>query len=809
MSDPKQLRFQFVVDEASLQKTRQLIRELTADLVKLNAEAGKAGGMGGGGGAGLNVSAGGRQSPEQQRVLTKMAPVGRQLVQGFLDQKQIFKGIADGSKDSLRVMTDSLKTAIAAQKRELQDLDATAAKLAQRYDSLGKTMKGMQGGWDQGMIPRFQGKQDQVAGEHFEVMSRRASAQQSMQALEEHGRQFGIRPPPLPTRVTDDMIVGEGGGGGSGGGGGGGPGLFGPRKLGPKMMAAMKIAGLVVAGGDAILDQSMASISGMSGMQSRRADVVTGQMQRLMGGDVKLLYAMQNMRGNDLQDLRDRTDSFSAKADVVRGSIGQTIAGAPVIGPVARMLGIGGGKGGNGGIGGAWTTGEQQSGLAENAIAQAEAYSKSLILENMGMDRFSGSLGARVGAGRTLGLGRNYDRRSGSWIDSYARQEDALRARGYSIEEAQGAKMQLQGMGGERFAFQHMDAAMRANAQGLGGYGNLLAAGQRAGIGEDFARGAIGGGIDANAGIQLGSSIIGSGFDPRGTTTGMGALMAAQGGFGWTGNASDFNLAQRAAMGLGMGDSLTTGGLDPYQRARNLVSSVNANPGMSIYGQDFLANGMSMKQMIDMGTGNSPMTATAEALGLSPDMIKKQLGSSVSSVTDRFKDTGGVDPMSQTLRAFRQFQGGGGGGISEFFDSIKDKDAKTAAVRNLGAFYGIQTGQGEEAGLGLMGLEAGLSNAEIGTLKKGQVGRGIGQTEKDALKGMAEASKQVTTALEGMDERLNNAFKAIPEKFATMKTFGESLDKSANDFVKSLTELTVAIKAETAKLGGFKTGARK
>jgi hypothetical protein len=52
------------------------------------------------------------------------------IVQGFLDQKQIFKGIADGTKDSLRVMTDGLKDSVSKQKQELHGLDAHRKKLS-------------------------------------------------------------------------------------------------------------------------------------------------------------------------------------------------------------------------------------------------------------------------------------------------------------------------------------------------------------------------------------------------------------------------------------------------------------------------------------------------------------------------------------------------------------------------------------------------------------------------------------------------------------------------------------------------------
>lgn len=791
MSDPKQLKFQFTVDEASLQKTRQLIRELTADLIKLNSEAGKAGSLlGQGGGAGVSV--GTQKSPEQQRVMQKTAPVARPVVQGFLDQKQIFKGIADGSKESLRATDDAVKQSVSKQKQELDSLERSVKRLRGAYKEMMDAARGASTPLER------EGRTE--AAESF-----RDKYLQPIEARYGNARRrYDVTDPARRDELQRlEMEYGGAGAGGAGGGagGGGGPGFFGARQLPNWAKNALKVGGLLIAGASMIQNENMAGITGMAGMEARRADIVQGQMARLMGGDVKLTYAMKNMDGSMRKDLRDINMSTTGKIDTFMQSAKQVAGGVPIVG------GLIAGKGGNGGIGGAFTDAEVGSYQAEKAIGLAEAHSKSLVMENFAMDRFQGQLGARISAGRQLGLGRSRDKR-GQWVDSYQRLEDRLSESGYSVSEYQAAKMSLQGMGGERFGFQYGGEAMRANAQGLGGYAALLAAGQRAGVGGDFARGAIGGGIDANAGIALGTSIIGTGFDPRGTTTGMGALMAAQGGFQFTGNASDFNVAQRAALGLGAGDALTTGGLDPYQRSRNLVSAIRGNAGMNIYGQDYLANGMSMKQMIDMGTGNSPMTATAQALGLSPEMIKKQLGASVSSVVDRYRDTGANDPMSNTIRQFRSFQGAGKGGISDFFNSLSG-DAKSDAVRNMGAFFGLQTGQGDEAGLGLMGFEAGLSNAEIGKLKKGAVGRGIGQTEKDAVKGMADASKEVTKTFEQMGEAFNRALKDIPADFTKFKNFNDRLDASATKFIESLGKLTTAIETSTAKMGGgFKTGAR-
>ncbi len=189
MADAKKLLFQFVVDEASLSKTRNMIRELTADLQKLSEAAGKSGGGSGGGILG-GMSVGGAKSPEQARVVAKTAPAGRQLVQGFLDQKQIFKGIADGSKDSMRVMNESLKQAIDFQKRELRDLDNSAKHLTETYDELtqqiNKFKTGRGSGW-QAEATRLEGERAGIGTEHQKIVSERFRETESLKALEEMG----------------------------------------------------------------------------------------------------------------------------------------------------------------------------------------------------------------------------------------------------------------------------------------------------------------------------------------------------------------------------------------------------------------------------------------------------------------------------------------------------------------------------------------------------------------------------------------------------------------------------------------------
>jgi hypothetical protein len=788
MADNKQLKFQFIVDEASLQKTRQLVRELTSDLQKLSAAANQAqigGGGNGGGGVfgGFNVNGGGQRSPEAARVVAKTPPAGRALVQGFLDQKQIFKGIADGSKDSMRVMTDSLKQAIGFQKRELKDLDNAAKHLTETYDELGRKIRELEskGGKWSNTAGALRDEQQQAGLEHQKIVGERAKAGGDLEKLE------GMDPS-------------------AGGGGGRFKGFFGPGRFGGGggwgsmgMKGAAGLAAAIAGVANFGLDEALAGSRTFNSAGARRADMVTGHMNALSRGDVKLIYAMQNMRGNDRSDMMDQTGGFAANAEQIRGGLGHAVANAPMIGGIARLLGIGDGSKGGPGMFGGFNRGTQQSNMADNAMSQAQDYSKTLIMQNMAMDRFQGSLGQRIGAQRMLGIGglSTYTTPFGSFNhDSYGNLQDKLQRQGYSVEELTGATVGLRGGAGARFGGKYGYTAMAANSEGLGGFSDLMASSARSGGGMQFARGAIGGGIDRYAGVQLGQAIQGTGFDAMGTTSGLGVLAAAQRGMGFDGSAGDFQRAQQVQAGMGLGTSLTTGSLDAYQGARNLVGSVGRlGAGADVYQQDFLANGMNFKQMMDMGMGGK-MTATAEAMGLSRDSIKGQLGDSASSLLERYRGSGST-PMGKSIMAYQ----GSGMNLPDYLQSLKGGDRRDA-VKNLGAYFGMQSGQGEEAGLGVMGMLSGMNEGDISKISQGGVGRKIGGSEKLALEGMADAAKKVTKELERIKEGFDQSLVSIPEKFTQFAKFGENLDASAKDFITALTTLTKTMRAANERMGG-------
>lgn len=822
MSDPKQLKFSFLVDEASLQKARQFIRELTADLTKLNEAAGKLGGIIGGaagGAGGVNVNAGGAKSAEQQKVLAKTAPAGRGLVQNLLDQKNVFKDIASGSKDSMRAMTDTLKQAIGAQKKELKDLDDQAAKLTKQYDALGKAIKGVGGTWDAGGATRFAGKQAVVGVQNEHVNLQRLAAHGRLQDLEAQGRAAGILPPPIPKnrvmQVTDDMIIkdrffGHGGGiwdsqkgimANLFGRRGNGQDLEAPKGFGGPngwLKAGARIGGIGLAGANTILGEVTAENSQMNNAETRRAALVEGQMKRILGGDIKGIMAMQGMDATKRAEMLSDSVGGIGTANVIKDGIIST--GKAVVG----IGNSGGANVGPGGIMGAWSDTAMETAKAERASRFAANAEMARFWDNIATDKFSNELSQRISFQRmtgTGGLGAMMSRPDGSKYraNTYSQMEQKLIGAGYSPSEYAAATSQLRGSAGSRFAGNNAWTAMAANAEGMGGFAELMGASARSGGGMGFSFGALGGGIDRWAGVHLGQSIIGSGFDPRGTTSGLGVLAAAQNGMGFTGGATDFNLVQRLALGLQGADSITTGSMDPYQSGRNLVGAVNRlGPGASTYTQDFLASGLSTKQMIDLASGAAKGTdlesVTRGYLGNDyQGLVRGQLGESVTSVLDRFVDQGGNDRLTTAIRKFR---GSGSSDISAFVKTLGSEDRAM-----LGDFYGRETGVGLEGGMGLMGLLSGL-DTDPSRIKKGFVGKGVTGAEKDALESQSQNVKQVNDTIFALTDKFIEAYKQAPESLKSLRQVGENITSGAENFVKALGVATEAVDKFVAKMEG-------
>jgi hypothetical protein len=810
VSQNKEIKLQFSVDERSAQQAQRVIRDLIGDAQKLaqalgGVNIGGAGGLTGGGGL-LTGSVGGPQSQQRMISHSQGQPKATNFAATLLENANSLKGLANISKDSMRIMSDGIKRAVDEQKRSLASLDDQLAKLAKRYDDLGqrRAMMIANGATPEQADIAVGAHTTRIAAEQAGIHAQKQKLHDDMSQLDEHRRQMAIAADPYAHLggPEDEPIPGR-------------MQRFGSW-LGSKVPlrnshgqlfrgGTMGLAAATIGVANFGLDETLAGDRSFATAGAQRADLVSGHIRSMMGGDVKLIHALRTLDNQQKADLQAQSGT-AATLEQYRAGVGQLAGSTPIVGGVLRGLGIVGPDQGGGALGG-FNDAKQDTNMAANTLGRAEELQRQNFMFNMAADSFTGSLGSRVQAQRMIGLGglRFVDPKRG-YVDSYGNLANKLQAEGYSIDEYVGATSGLQNSAGSQFGGRYGYAAMAAAASGLGGFGTILGAGARAGAGANLAYGALGGGIDQYAGQQLGIGIAGQGFDPMGTTSGLGLLAAAQSGMGFTGGVGDFQRVGQVQAGVDLGSRITTGGLDPYQRGRNLVSAIGvAGPGASTYTQDYLANGVNFKQMIDMAGGAS-LTKTAFALGLDPSHFKKQLGAQASSVLDRFVDQGGSDPMSKSIRAFRK---SGDKDLGAYLQNLKDPNAQNDKD-SLGAAIGLLSGQGEEAGLGLIGLLSG--DADPSKIKKGKVGGKIGGTEKDALEGMADAAKRVTKVLEANAEQLGKDFKAIPDATKKMQAFGENLGETAEIFTKSLLGLADTINKVSTSLkvnaGLARAGAR-
>ena len=777
MSQDKKIEFSFGFDEGSLAKIRTGIQLLIGDFTKLVELSSKlGGGLPGVGGNQPLLSVGGKggvgTNPQAARALAQTPAAGKPLVQNVLDHRNLFKGLADGSKDSMRLMSDALKQAVSSQRKELQDLDRAAGHLSETYDELGKKMKGLQSGSrEHGDV---ESQRRGILNDQVSIHAERAKAKKGLAGLEETGRGMG-----LPGMGEEEAK---------------GKSIWSKDLFGPGMSAGLRMGGMALAGGMAALNESYAGGGvGWAALRAERTKSITPLFNQLMNGDAKTAYALTNMSAEDRTGIIDATLSGAAGAKVV------VEQGKGALGGIAAGLGMGSGSA-PGGIGGAGSREGSIRADMMNAQIQASIQAMEPMIARA-LDQFSSQVGSRIATGRVLGTGLSRPGGVGAYVDSAGRFKAKMLGRGYSDDEYAGAYASMRSAVGEGTAARHWaDSAMTASAAGYGNWGGLVQASLRSGTGglmpqkkgykgpaqyeTAFAQAAIGGNIAPGAGIQLGQTILGEGFDPMGTTNGMGLLAAVQNGMEWHNDQRDFNQVKNVGAGMGLLDKITTGGLSPYQQGRNLVSAIKLLPGASVMAQDYLANGMNVRQMADMAAGGK-LTASAKSLNLSRETIGAQLGNMVSSFTDTWVDTGGNDPMAKTMRKYRK----SGKGLKEFLKTASDEETS-----DIGVYFARESQEGEAAGLGAVGAIKGLD----GKIKKpkGGLGGGMGEGETASANAAEKAQLETSKALEASAARMIKGLEESTGKAVKANEFAADMGADGKRIVELLTNIEGYMKGQ-------------
>jgi hypothetical protein len=826
MPESKSLKFSFVLDEGSFMRVKSALQQLTQEAQKFSKAL--QGGMGGGGGIQNspqfgNLMGGGQVAGQASgaRLQAQAGPKNASITSSIQENVAAFKNLGQFGSQAMKGLGDALKRSVQDQQQSIRGLQGSLEALVRTYEKLG----GSGGG----------AVADRVASKMANVAGRLHSQRQALSDMPSVG---GDLMPEVPWPGQDKARPGWAARAAAWihtpGADGAPPGFFGGaiQGLAPtNVMGMARMGGLAIAGTGAILNEAMGGTRVYGSIEAQRSAGLTALSRQMMGGDISWLQAQRGVMADS-----GRRHDYQAQAGIVAPgggpqesrwtkaawmmagpigtarNLGQSIlewngaaeaqAGfSSVIGGVKSLFGMGGPK--DVSLTAAMTSEARQNTMADNAMQQIADYqnSQAFLQRRVALEGFQGSLGSRMQAGRIMGLGLNRRKANGVAFnqgnDSYLEEEIRLTEAGYDMGSKLAAVTQSRqlGLGGA-----HAGAMMAASAAGWGQWGGVLAQasyGARAGqTGIGLAQSALG--VTSNTAAGMGIGQMAFGFDPRGTVSGAGVLAAIQGGsglLGFTGGAGDMNAVQRTQQGLAAGQALSSG-FDPYQQGRNLISAMQAAPGLSTYGQDYLANGMGFKQLLAAGQGE--LTSSAKAMGITQGMAKTQLAAMGSSVFERFTDQGGSDPMSLAIRRFQK----SGKSLTEFMSGASGEDRES-----LGVFMGQELGVGEEGGLGLAGLFGGLGLDAKKMKKRGVPVGGLGEAEAAAAKGKARQLRRQQGELETdpesiMGDLAEGADKAVQK----MTAFGSNLSESAQTFITSLSELTKAVNYTASQISGGRNG---
>lgn len=643
MSDGQNLKITLVVDEASVQKGRALIKDLISDLQKLTESQSKAGGGGNapGGGFGFSTS-NGNVSQEQQKVLTKVNPVGKQLVQGFLDQKQIFKGIADGSAESMRMMNSSLKTAIDFQKRELKDLDEQAKKLVQTYDKLGSSMneaRGPHGSAHGGSREDMADRRTRLEAEHLDIMSKRQEAKKKLADLEDmnsdedpsSNRARGIRgwlnssgPGTTPMSIRDLGGLSK---------------LPGMGALGllasPLGAATALAAGSIATAGVAFNGANNFALIGQGARLNAQNGGPTSYARKLRSGNLSDIRSMADIQ-SDPSKMREY-DSLEGMANAEGDGwfdrakqFGWNYVKRQTIGWGAAKDAAMRGEFGDAIVNGISGTSSVD---AQNRIknSRREYMDKTTeergIMEDILSDATS-NIHGKMSTMRALGVGDG-TKKNGEYRSNAERL--LLAYNQFDPGEVVGAVQGIAGSGARGAAYANktalLNTVLQAQGAGITGASNIAGIMSRGGSqnGVDFVdrmRYIAGSGTDASTvgligayAAQQADQLNMSGF------TGQGLLN----NLSWGTQGADGNMiARQNIQGQQNIQAQYAGSRDAAQKAQNLLIAQKVAPDAGFYAQRYLANGVSAARMAEIqGGGNFALTEQEQNLGINVGMLRQ------------------------------------------------------------------------------------------------------------------------------------------------------------------------------------------
>lgn len=854
----KQIRFTVGMDEASIRKGINLLREFQREAQKLAQDLNRAmGSLGGGGGrpgggamfvggAGLNLAQQtGRSTP------TPQAPGGGgvtgALTKQILENKQLFQAIASGSKEALRVMSGALKDEVGKQqmdirrlRKEIEDLNREYAQM-QKFKSAGRL---------------YVGDPDSVRGQLFDKYGELGAAQSREKLLQQRYA----------------MIHGGGGGGDGGGGGGGGAGGLGGGAR--RALHAMGISdGMVKAGGVAavgyIIGKTIVNTIRSTSAEAAASphDYITRSVKQggaygqaamgIRGGDLSLMHAFSVMRGNswfreDFGRLAEGAEGIYGRGSILPSGFEKgRMGGLEFNRSNHRLWDIiwRNAKRGVFGLDPAGAINDTVRSRDNIPVEQATAmldYAQKMEQANplafAGVRHFQEHAGATISHMRGLGSGtklvRNPWSTSGNMFLeglSYLRGGDPTEKINYasrtmrkyqnraiSPEEVLAGQHAVESIAGYHAGQSLRHQAIYGNLGGhlpnaalMAGTGALVG---NAGLWNQFT-GAIGGngGMDRGAASTMAATLHGGLLGGNPITSGQGLLGALyQYGRGSTG-AQDMLLQRFMPQGLSAMGQVTGGGIDAYQSGSNLLNAIQAMPNGSVMAQEYLAQLDPATIAEVMATGKVPQELAARGIG--PEAVKAFAQKTFARAYDRNigMSPGQDGQMNDVQKQAKIVNEQYGGDFGRFLREAPErlglkgdalKSFQNRAFVNQGAFYhDIGWAGSDMAGQSLARIQAGLGTDGSYVNGKRVKGRGIGDPAagSDQMKQLAKTSEfegENERWIEQNTEHLQGMIGQRRQAMETLNRVGQSVGMAADQVAAKLNSLASAIEDAERRIRG-------
>jgi hypothetical protein len=790
MGQDKKLTFSLEVDQTSAQRTQRIIKELIGDAQKL-AQILSGGGLISGGnvggpmsGAAMRAGAGNGAS----RTTSGTNGTGGamdSLSAVFQAQGKALKGLGEVSKDTSRVLSDSLTKAINEQKRSLADLDRQIAGLTKRYEDLGAEAKDAlsTGAVTQKSVNSVYGPlQANVMSNMMGVLGQRTAANANLGTMTT--ALGGLNPPGALAK-------------------------FGAwARQTPSMMG---LAGGALAGFMTINDELANNPMRYSRMEASRGQLLGNPMLSTMNGDLKTINALRTIaldpsRLNDFQGAAGTSATLQARAS----NLWRDFSFNPF-----KAFGLGN-----------MIAGQTSPQVQQSLMARQQEQIQNTItgdpMQSFMLDQFTGQASGRMGLMRTFGVGGGYldrDRKIGdrfyhkgdyvSGLDHFLR---PYRKR-FDDGEIAGAFSGIEGAGTRTAAQGLLGTGLNAQAAGIGNAGSILgltsAAGNRTAqsymsyllsqVGSRTMDVRAAGLIGQFGAEQMVNS--GSAFNP----TGLASVLSA----GMSGGSADAMIAHQNIAGFQSMNRLTGGQIDPWQGAANLMSAIKAAPGTGIYAQDALSRA-SFSDLLRSSKGDvSPELA---ALGLGKGEASAQLNAVLRTPMMRLMR--GPDAVNPNSKVGKMISGimGAGGDAGAF---LKKLGGSSAAAQNEAAntfgtilhMTGISDSFSTGVGQARMFLQ---SDRARGRRMAGDMAGGSREAQykedqidrqdklmnfiENATKGMFGEGGTFTLASKLYEEQIANASKSAQELAGSMSALSKVMQDVASGKITSKKEADDAFK---------------